>query len=67
MVLINLEVAYDKVPRDLICWILDKRSIPRGYIDIIKGMYEGVLTSVRTTCGEIGEFQGPYACIKHQL
>ena len=38
MVFINIEKAYDRVPRDLIFWVLDKRSAPRGHIDIIKDM-----------------------------
>ena len=29
---------------------------PRGYIEIIKDMYEGAVTSVRTTCGKTEEF-----------
>ena len=36
MIFINLEKIYNKVPRDLIWWVLDKRNVPKGYIDIIK-------------------------------
>ena len=57
MVFIDLEKAYDGVPSDLIWWVLDKRSVPRDYIDIIKDMYERVVISVRTTCGKTSEFQ----------
>lgn len=32
-----------------------KRGIPRGYIEIIKGMCEGAVMTVTTTCGETGE------------
>ena len=56
MVFIDLEKAYDIVPRDMNCWFLDKRSVPRGYIDIIKDMYERVGTSVRTTYKDTSEF-----------
>ena len=52
----NLHMAYDRVPRDLIWWVLNKRNVPRGYIEIIKDMYEGAVTSVRNTFGETGEF-----------
>ena len=41
MVFIDLENAHDRVRKDLIWWVLNKRSVPRGYIEIIKGMYEG--------------------------
>ena len=34
----------DQVPRDLTLWFLNKRSAPRGYLNIVKGMYEGVVT-----------------------
>jgi len=53
---INLEKAYDKVPRYLIWWVLNKRNVPRHYIEIIKNIYEGAVTNVRTICGETGEF-----------
>ena len=39
-------------------------NIPRGYIEIIKDMYEGAVTSLRTTCGETGEL--PVAIGLHQ-
>ena len=48
--------AIDKVHRDLIWWVLNKMSVPRSYIEIIKYKYEEAILSVRTTCGEIGEF-----------
>ena len=42
---------------DLIWWVfLDKRSVPRGYIDNMKDMYEEVITSVKTIHGETCEF-----------
>ena len=56
MIFINFEKAYERVPRDLIWWVLNKYHVSRGYIEIIKDMYEGVVTSVRTTCGEACEF-----------
>jgi hypothetical protein len=56
MVFIDLEKAYDRVPRNLIWWVLKKRNVPRGYIEILKDMYEGAITNVKTTCGETGGF-----------
>ena len=47
--------AYDKVPRDLIWWVLFNMSVPRGYTDIIRDV-QGRVMSVRTTRGEIAEF-----------
>ena len=56
MVFIDVEKAYDRVPSVLIQWDLNKRNFLRGYIAIIKDMYNGALMSVRTTCGETNEF-----------
>ena len=46
MIFVDLEGAYGRLPRDLISSDLDKRSIPRGYINIVKDMYEGVIMSL---------------------
>ena len=56
MVFIDLEKAYDRVLRDLIWWVLNKMNVPRGYIEIIKDVHEGAVTSIRTTCEDTGEF-----------
>ena len=50
------EKAYNRVPRDIIWWGLNKRNAPRGYIEIIKDLYEGEVASVRTIGEEISEF-----------
>lgn len=49
MVFIDPEKTYDKVPRYLTWWVLNKMSVPRDYINIIKDMYEEEVLSVRTT------------------
>ena len=36
MVFIDLEKSYDKVPRDLIWWVLNKGNVPRGFIENLK-------------------------------
>jgi hypothetical protein len=47
-VIIDLEKAYDKIPRNVIWWALDKHKVPTKYVGPIKDMYNNVVTSVRT-------------------
>ena len=56
MVFIDLEKAYDKVPRDVLWWAMMKKGIPRRYIDLVKDMYRDVSTTVRTCGGLTKDF-----------
>ena len=51
MVFVDLEKAYDTIPRDLIWYCLRRRGVPEGYIKTIQDMYENCSTKVRTTSG----------------
>ena len=51
MVFIDLEKIYDRVPRDVLWWALMKKGISLRYIDLIKDMYDGAITNVRTSGG----------------
>ena len=56
MVFIDLEKAYDGVPRDVLWWALKKKAVPLKYVSIIREMYEGVVTNVRICGGLTDEF-----------
>jgi hypothetical protein len=56
MVFIDLEKAYDKIPRNVMWWALEKHKVPAKYITLIKDMYDIVVTSVRTSDGDTDDF-----------
>jgi hypothetical protein len=47
MVFIDPEKAYDKVPRNIMWWALQKHKVSAKYITLIKDMYDNVVTIVR--------------------
>jgi hypothetical protein len=53
MVFIDPEKAYDKVPRNVIWWTLQKHKVSTKYI---KDMYDNVVTSVRTSDEDTNDF-----------
>nr|GEW20712.1 hypothetical protein [Tanacetum cinerariifolium] len=62
---LDLEKAYDSVPRELIWKTLVDKGTSRRYIKVIKDMYDGARTRVRTPIGntefflvEVGLHQG---------
>jgi hypothetical protein len=56
MIFIDLEKAYDKVPRNVMWWALQKHKVSSKYITLIKDMYDNVVTSVRTSGGDTNDF-----------
>ena len=56
MIFINLKKAYDRVPRDVLWWVLKKKAVPLKYVNIIRDMYERVVINVRTCGGLTDEF-----------
>ncbi|KAK9118568.1 hypothetical protein Scep_016661 [Stephania cephalantha] len=56
MVFVDLEKAYDRVPRDVLWWVLERKRVHARYIDTIKDMYDGVVTSIKTFGGATKEF-----------
>jgi hypothetical protein len=56
-VFIDLEKAYDKIPRNVLWWALEKLKIPAKYITLVKDMYDNIVTSVRTSDGDTNDFR----------
>jgi hypothetical protein len=56
MIFIDLEKAYDKVPRNVMWWALQKHKVSSKYITLIKNMYDNVMTSVQTSDGDTNDF-----------
>lgn len=56
MVFIDLEKAYDRVPRKVLWWAMEEKRVPEKYVRIVKGMYESASTNVRSEAGVTNQF-----------
>jgi hypothetical protein len=56
MIFIDLEKTYDKVPRNVMWWALQKHKVSSKYITLSKDMYDNVVTSVQTSGGDTNDF-----------
>ena len=64
-VFIDLEKAYDRVPREEMWFCLRASGVPECYVNAVQDMYDGCLTAVKSTVGvteyfkvEVGLHQG---------
>ena len=53
---IDLEKAYDRVPREEIWRTMRERLVPEKYVKLVQDMYTGCRTKVRTVAGESSKF-----------
>ena len=51
MIFIDLEKAYDRVPREAMWGFLEKKVVPLKNIKLIKDIYEKDVTRVKTSVG----------------
>jgi hypothetical protein len=57
MVFIDLEKAFDRVPRPLLWWSLRMRMVPEQYVALVQDTYQHHETTVRTPFGETLPFE----------
>ena len=55
-VFVDLEKAYDRVPRDLVYWCMRTRGIPEKLVRLVQATYQNTVTMVRTPFGKTEEF-----------
>jgi Reverse transcriptase (RNA-dependent DNA polymerase) len=56
MIFIDLEKTYDKIPRNIMWWALERKLVPIKYATLIKDMYVNVVTCIRACNGESDVF-----------
>ena len=57
LVFIDLEKAYDRVPRQEVWRFLREKNVSEKYIRVIKDMYRGATTQVRSVVGTTENFE----------
>ena len=56
MAFIDLEKAFDRVPREVIWWALRESGVEERLISVIKSMYDGATTAVKIGASESKKF-----------
>ena len=57
LVFIDLEKAYDRVPRQEVWRCLREKNVSEKYVRVIKDMYKGATTQVRSVVGTTEQFE----------
>jgi len=57
MAFVDLEKAFDRVPREVVWWALRRLGVDEWLVTVIRAMYEGVTTAVKTNDGESDSFE----------
>jgi len=54
---VDLEKAFDRVPREVISWAMSKLGVEEWLVLAVMSMYSGAKTVVRTVCGNSRSFE----------
>ena len=57
IVFVDLEKAYDRVPRSVVWKVLKERGVAGAYMRVVKDMYDGVTTKIKTRIGVSDSFE----------
>ena len=54
---VDLEKAYDRVPREILCWCLRRKGVSEKLVRMVMKTYQDCKTAVRTIEGLSREFE----------
>jgi len=54
---VDLEKAFDRVPREVIRWAMRKLKVEEWLVSAVMSMYTGAKTAVRTVYGNSNRFE----------
>ena len=54
---VDLEKAFDRVPREVISWAMHKLGVEEWLVSAVMSMYTGAKTVIRTVCGNSKGFE----------
>ena len=57
MAFVDLEKAFDRVPRDVVWWALRFLKVEEWVVNVIRAMYQGAITAVKLNGGESEGFE----------
>ncbi|KAK3517672.1 hypothetical protein QTP70_015319 [Hemibagrus guttatus] len=66
-VFVDLEEAYDRVPREELWYCMRKSGVAEKYVRVVQDMYERSRTVVRCAVGQTEEFKVEWDCIRDRL
>lgn len=52
----RLREIYDRMLWEVLKWVLMKKRVPKTYINVMKDVYEGSCTSIKSMCGKTEDF-----------